>query len=233
MIDPPPPYRPGALARLGARVSPGIDEVLATVQSRSDAWHEANLRALEGSAPLWVALGDSTAQGIGASAYDKGYVGQLDRVLSARGRRHDIVNLALTGARLDDVLRRQLAMVHALDRRAAFVTCAAGSNDVLRLDAATLVNRRMRALLERLGALADDGATVAVATVPQGRNSLFARRLNDLIRREAPRHGLRVADVARTISGPFDEKVAADRFHPNDHGYADWTAAFLDALDAA
>ncbi|MDH3705806.1 MAG: SGNH/GDSL hydrolase family protein [Acidimicrobiia bacterium] len=234
MIDPPPPYRPGALARLGARVSPGIGQVLDTVQSRSNEWHEASVAALDGSSPLWVALGDSTAQGIGASAYDRGYVGQLGQVLTERGRRHDIVNLALTGARVDDVLERQLATLHRLPRSASLITCAIGSNDVLRVDTATVVNRRMRTLLARLRAVADDGGgTVIVATVPQGRNSLFARRLNELIRRDAPRHGLCVADVARTITGPFDQKVAADRFHPNDRGYADWTTAFVQALDQA
>jgi len=234
MIDPPPPYRPGALARVGARFSPGIGEVLNTVQVRSEEWHRSNLAALDGTDPLWAALGDSTTQGIGASAYNRGYVGQLQQALASSGRRHDIVNLARTGARVDDVLHRQLAALDALPRRPSLVTCAVGSNDVLRVDAAATANRRMRHLLARLRTVADSSdTTVVVATVPQGHNSYFARRLNHLIRREAPRYGLRVADVARTIRGPFDQKVAADRFHPNDRGYADWTAAFVDALDAA
>ncbi|MDH5238344.1 MAG: SGNH/GDSL hydrolase family protein [Acidimicrobiia bacterium] len=227
MIDPPPAYEPGVLARLGGRFSPGIQTVLDTVQKRSEQWHRANIEALSGTDPLWVALGYSTAQAIGASSMHEGYVGQLGRRLDAAGRPHDVVNLARTGARIDHVLHHQLEQLEQLTRPPALVTCAVGSNDVIRLDSALVVTGRMRNLLCRLGALE---STVVVATIPQGRSSWFARRANQLIRRDGPGHGLAVADVARSLRGPFEAKVAADRFHPNDAGYADWTEAFLGPL---
>ncbi|MGI9600605.1 MAG: SGNH/GDSL hydrolase family protein [Acidimicrobiales bacterium] len=227
MIDPPPRYNPGVMARVGSRFSPGILEVLDTVQDRSDEWHQRSITSLHGSDPLWVALGDSTAQGIGASSIDNGYVGQLRQRLADEDRPHDIVNLARTGARIDDVLQRQLLVLNSLPRQPALVTCAVGSNDVMRVDSAFWVTRRMRSLLARLGR---SDAQVVIATVPQGRNSIFARRLNDLIRTEAPRHGLAVADVARSLRGPWADKLANDRFHPNDDGYADWTTAFVSPL---
>lgn len=230
MLDPPPPYRPGRLARLAGRLSPGIDHVLATVPDRAEAWYRASLEALDGDQPLWLVLGDSTAQGIGSSSLGSGYVGQLRRRLHEAGRRLEVVNVARTGARIDDVRGRQLATLGGLTERPALITCSVGSNDVMQPGSAALAARRMRDLLGRLAHAAAGGTEVIVATVPQGTSSLFARRLNATIRREAPRHDIAVADVARTLTGPFAEKVARDRFHPNDRGYADWARAFLAPL---
>jgi lysophospholipase L1-like esterase len=36
---------------------------------------------------------------------------------------------------------------------------------------------------------------------------------------------------ARAAGPPWAGKFAADRFHPNDAGYADWVAAFTEALE--
>lgn len=227
MIDRPPPYQPGVLARLGGRFAPGILTVLDTVQARTDEWFDRSLAAVTGDDPLWVALGDSTAQGIGASSIEQSYVGQLRSRLASTGRHFDLVNLARTGARIDDVLGRQLDAVARLPRTPSLITCTVGSNDVMRFDSAAGAPRRMRKLLH---GLADIDADVIVATAPQGSSSFFARRLNAAIRSTAPALGIEVADVARTLRGPFDEKVAADRFHPNDRGYTDWAEAFLEPL---
>ena len=52
-----------------------------------------------------------------------------------------------------------------------------------------------------------------------------------MLRTEAPRRGFVVADVAAHYRPPLRDKVATDRFHPNGNGYADWAAAFVEALD--
>ena len=46
----------------------------------------------------------------------------------------------------------------------------------------------------------------------------------------AARHGLPVADLWAHTGAPWQGKYSADQFHPNDVGYADWAAAFLEAL---
>ena len=42
--------------------------------------------------------------------------------------------------------------------------------------------------------------------------------------------GLLVADVWTHTGPPWSRKLAADHFHPNEHGYEDWTAAFAEVL---
>jgi hypothetical protein len=50
-------------------------------------WQAHNDRVLTGDGPLWVVLGDSTAQGLGAPGPDHGYVGQVLTGLRQRALR--------------------------------------------------------------------------------------------------------------------------------------------------
>ena len=94
-------------------------------------WDASNATALTGPGPLWVALGDSTAQGIGATSPDEGYVGQLRRRLEAHDRRPwRVLNLSRSGARIRELLTDRLARLAALSETPGLVTCAAGANDL-------------------------------------------------------------------------------------------------------
>jgi lysophospholipase L1-like esterase len=209
--------------RVMRRVRPGIAATLAVEESWRRYWEESNERALRVDGPLWVALGDSTAQGIGASTPDSGYVGQL--LVRLRGRQQRpwrVVNLSVTGARLADVVRVQMPRLDDLGD-AELVTCAAGANDIIRFGFPR-VRQALHALIGRLpkGAL--------LATVPQGLLPRRTHELNRIVRAEAPAAGLRVVDVWAHTGPPWRGKYAADDFHPSDAGYADWCAAFAGAL---
>jgi lysophospholipase L1-like esterase len=190
---------------------PGVRRVRRQVEPYAAAWHAANRRALAAAGPLWIALGDSSAQGIGASAPERGYVGLVLAHLRARDPSWRVVNLSRSGARLAEVLGRQ---VPALDRLgpAALVTCSAGVNDLLRPG-------------RRHGAV--------VASLPRGLREARAARANALLRQEAERRGLTVADVWAHTGPPWGGRYAADHFHPSDLGHADWAAAFAEALGLA
>ncbi|MGH3167532.1 MAG: GDSL-type esterase/lipase family protein [Trebonia sp.] len=78
--------------------------------------------------PLWVALGDSTAQGLGASGPHGGYVGQtLNQLRRRTGQPWRVLNLSVSGALVRDVLTSQLPQLPAT---ADLVTCGVGANDV-------------------------------------------------------------------------------------------------------
>jgi lysophospholipase L1-like esterase len=83
---------------------------------------------------------------------------------------------------------------------------------------------RMREILGRL----PKGAVVA--TLPQGLRPTRAIEVNRVIRAEAPAAGMLVADVWAHTGPPWHGKFASDRFHPGTLGYADWAAAFAEAL---
>ena len=209
--------------RVMRRVRPGVAATLGESSEYRRYWEESNERARHEDGPLWVAVGDSTAQGLGASAPDRGYVGQLlVRLREAQRRPWRVLNLSVTGARVVDVARDQVPRVdEAGDPE--LVTCGAGANDVLRLGFRR-VTGGLRALIRAL----PRGAVIA--TVPQGLVPGRTRELNEIIRTEAPAAGLRVADTWAYTGAPWQGKYAADDFHPNDTGYRDWCAAFAAAI---
>lgn len=84
---------------------------------------------------LYVALGDSTAQGIGASGPERGYVGLVaQRLAVATGRPVQVLNLSRSGARVHDVVTEQLPRLAGLSPD--LVTVAVGANDLKQYDEA-------------------------------------------------------------------------------------------------
>jgi lysophospholipase L1-like esterase len=210
--------------RLLRVVLPGVREIHAQVAVYAQAWEEANGRAAAAEGDLWAVLGDSTAQGIGAPSFDKGYVGQLRDVLDERAPQPwRVVNFSRSGARAGDVLATQLPELDSLEPPPRLVTCAIGANDLLRAPVSRLESE-MRLIMARL----PRGAVVA--TLPQGLRPARAAVVNEIIRSEAPAAGLVVADVWAHTGPPWRGKLAVDGFHPGLTGYTDWARAFAEAL---
>ena len=213
-----------SVGKVARRVLPGVREVHAQVAVYARAWEQANDLALSGEGPLWVVLGDSTAQGIGAPAYDQGYVGQLRAVLDEHSPRPwRVLNLSRSGARAADVVATQLPRLEALDTAPDLVTCAIGANDMVPTPLPAVL-ASIREIIRRL----PQGAIIA--TVPQGLRPSRATVVNEMIRQEAPAAGLVVADVWAHTAPPWHGKLASDGFHPGALGYADWAKAFAEAL---
>ncbi|HEY5360341.1 MAG TPA: SGNH/GDSL hydrolase family protein [Streptosporangiaceae bacterium] len=148
---------PGPFVRAAGLALPGVRKVQAQVSSYAAAWQHSNAAALGAAGPLWVALGDSMTLGIGASAPDQGWVGQLGRRLTRDGEHYRIVNLAFSGARATDVLDRQLPTLRRLPQRPDLVPVLIGSNDTVR--------RSYRAALPTAYALLNDLGYAAMAAV--------------------------------------------------------------------
>ena len=193
-------------------------------------WDEQNERALTGrtgDGPLLVVLGDSAAQGVGASAPDRGWVGQvLGRLPERDGWPWRAVNLSRSGARTREVVDVQVPRLAEVTRRhdVALVVAVVGGNDATHTDAAT-----WRDDADDLLAALPPGAVVS--TVAQGWREAKVRPLNDHVRSSAAERGLRVADVWAHTGPPYRGRYA-DGFHPNDVGYAQWADAVLEALDS-
>lgn len=209
--------------RLMRTLRPGVAATLGLGSEYRQYWDESNERARHAEGPLWVVVGDSTAQGIGASAPDRGYVGQLlVRLRDEQHRPWRVVNLSATGARVADVAREQIPRIN--DAGAPeLVTCAAGANDVIRFGFRRVADA-LRGLIRALPPRA------VMATLPQGLLPGRTRELNQIIQVEAPAAGLRIADAWAHTGPPWQGKYAADDFHPNDAGYGEWCAAFAEAI---
>ena len=183
---------------------------------------------------LYVALGDSAAQGVGASAPDRGYVGLLAQRLRDRtGRPVEVVNLSRSGARIRDVLDTQLPALNALGRNPAVLTVGVGGNDMASYD-----RQVFAAAAERLMAALPAGAYVAdVPYFMHGRAERDAQQAADLLRSSASRHRLRPVALHATLRaqgwrGMFTQ-FAADWFHPNDRGHRVWADAFWQEIGRA
>jgi lysophospholipase L1-like esterase len=187
-------------------------------------------RGPSAAGPLWVVLGDSTAQGLGAPSPDGGYVGQVLEVLR---RRSDmpwrVLNLSVSGALIRDVLADQLPK---LPVSADLVTCGIGVNDILYTGPGKLF-ADLRALL----AAVPDHTVVLDLPLPTGCWGLIGRasvpyvaRINRTIHEVAAARGLPVAQVSSHFLPPWPGKFASDCFHPSYDGYRDWTRAVLAVL---
>ena len=212
---------------------PAVRAVQEQVQPYAVWWESQNRAAVSRSEPLWVALGDSMTQGIGASTPDRGWVGQLDGRLTRRGWEHRLVNLGVNGARVEDVLDRQLPTLEALtadarpadSRPAALVTVVIGSNDVV-------VSKHRRGLVGRFTELLDrlpDGALVSNLPNPHRE----ARTVDAMLRERADAGRLVLVDMRRDGPRSWRGRLASDKFHPNDRGYAEMATVVERAVDRA
>lgn len=217
---------PGLPARVGSLLFKGVREVEATRAPFADWWERRNRAALGQTGPLWVVLGDSTSQGIGASEPEAGYVPQVQiRLGEATGRPWRVLNLSITGAKMVDVVQRQLPALDALDVSPALVTSFIGANDLLvpwGIDGA-------REDAERLV----EGLPLGTVQSKAGGGPPARPKA------EAINQVLRDAEAAGHIRRfqPWDWPSmqgawAADRFHPNDTGYAHLTDAVWQAVRA-
>ena len=176
---------------------------------------------------LYVALGDSAAQGIGASRPDRGYVGLLATWLRQRtGRPVEVINLSKSGARISDVVDTQLPALAALGRAPDVLTVGIGGNDMASYDLENFATA-----VERLTAALPAGAYVAdVPYFMHGRWERNAQQAADLLRLSARRQGLRPVALHAALQAQgwrgMATQFAADWFHPNDRGYRVWAEAF-------
>lgn len=209
--------------RIG-RLRSGVRLMRTQAQSYAQHWDEGNRAVAARQGPLWVVLGDSAAQGVGAARADAGYVGQLRRQLEARdGVPWRVLNLSASGALIADVRAHQLPALPT--DGADLVTCAVGANDLVRLPLAR-IEADLCALIDELP------AGTVLATMPHGLGARRTARLNALVRQLAPAAGLGVADVWAHTSSRSRGDLAEDFFHPSEAGYARWAQAFAEVVAA-
>lgn len=188
----------------------GIAGIDAQNEPFANAWDASNEVALAQSGPLWVALGDSATQGVGASCWENGWVHNvLRRLQNHTGQPWRVVVLAMSGARLEDVTRRQIPVMQQLLPTPQLITCFAGSNDLVWRGG--------------LSPIIDD-ATELMQALPErcllSRLNGFGRRpeaINRVFSSVARKKQIDLFNIWKWPSGR--NAIAADRVHPNDLGY--------------
>ena len=198
----------GPFVRTASLLLPGVRRVQAQVEPYARAWEQHNREAAAASGPLWVVLGDSMSQGVGASAFDRGWVGQLAESLPE----HRLVNLSVYGGRVADVVERQIPAMESLGVTPDLVTVVIGSND--------LFSRRYRPLLPaslaQMLELLPRGSVVGSQPGGQPASLEFNRQVDEA----AAAEHVRVAEFRDPRMRSWRGRLSSDHFHPNDAGYA-------------
>ncbi|MBP1240205.1 acyl-CoA thioesterase-1 [Frigoribacterium sp. PvP120] len=193
------------------------------------AWWRA--RFDRGGALLYVAMGDSAAQGIGASSPARSYVGRLSAYIRRQGHTSlRVVNLSVSGSTTWLCRKDQLPKFEKYEPDV--VTVAIGANDIIAFDPESF-EKNIRVIYGALPSHAIVGDLPAM-WIPDREKKLV--EANRIVRRVADEFGLTVAPLYATTrkQGFFRtyRNSAGDLFHPNDRGYRVWASAFEPAVAA-
>ncbi|GGI45495.1 lysophospholipase L1-like esterase [Agromyces flavus] len=181
---------------------------------------------------LYVALGDSAAQGIGASRPDHSYVGVLARLIrDTTARTVRVVNLSVSGATVGLAVQDQLPKLAKY--RPDVMTVAIGANDIAHWDPEAF-ERDLATVLDAVP------PHTLVADLPFfyfPQNERKVAVANDIVRRLVEARGLTLVRLHRETRLRGFRRMfthfANDWFHPNDHGYRVWADAFRPPLLAS
>jgi len=179
----------------------------------------------------YVAIGDSTAQGIGASRPNHSYVGflaaRIRKQIAPRTLR--VSNFAVSGGTVRIAIDVQLPKLAKTSPD--ILTVAIGANDMANFDA-TRFEADVRELFAALPAHAIVADLPSFYFLPAEKNVV---RANTIVRAVAAEHGFSVVDLHRRTRRQglwgVSTQFAGDLFHPNDRGYRIWAATFAPEID--
>jgi lysophospholipase L1-like esterase len=183
---------------------------------------------------LYVALGDSTVEGVGATSTAATYPARLFTRLRAVYPRAGVVNLGVAGATSADVVNSQLE--RAIVMRPKLVTLSVGPNDITDQVPVAEYEANMGTIFRRF--FGETGTVVVVNLLPdlavtprfRGRDgerevARLTVEFNAALLRQARLYAVEVVDLYKPSQVEVPrrpELLAADGYHPSDLGYARW-----------
>ncbi len=195
--------------------------LLLSVKSHKNFWE---LKANESGEITYLALGDSAAQGIGASSPMRGYVGIIAKRLEQKtGKTVRIVNLSVTGATMSDYLSEQASKIKDID--ADFVTIEIGANDIPGFE-----ENKFRSEFKQVISSLPDGTYISNMPLFNSRPSSTSKAelASTVIEEELKASPeMNFVDLQKqTSENKSIFGFAPDLFHPNNISYKNWADAF-------
>ena len=179
----------------------------------------------------FVAIGDSTIEGIGATHSEKSFAHLIFEVLRQENKHAKYHNLGKSGAKVIDVLKAQLA--DALDLKPNLVLISVGANDLRHRTKLSDFERDIGYLVETFKNRT--GAKVIINSIPDLSHlkviPFFVRfyvrsqvkKFNSILQKQAELHNAIYVDLhrgSRLLAKKYPEMISADGLHPSDIGYA-------------
>jgi acyl-CoA thioesterase I len=187
---------------------------------------------MKSGAIVYVALGDSTGSGVGATT-GGGYVARLFKRVSDQRPGSELVNLCVSGATSADVLRGQLQP--GVDKSPQLVTVGIGINDIghgFKIDQfAKNYEQILTTLKEKTQAeivVSNIPDVSSAPRIPASLRSEYQRQIimfNQRLQEIARRQGVTIFDVFTITQRELPahpEYFSNDGFHPSDQGYELW-----------
>jgi acyl-CoA thioesterase I len=194
---------------------------------------------MKSGAIVYVALGDSTGSGVGAR--NGGYVARLHQRLFEQRQGSELLNLCVSGATTEDVLRGQLK--RGVERSPDLVTLGIGINDIghgFTIEQfAQNYEEILRTLKEKTQAaivvtnIPDISSAPRIPVAMRSEYQQQIARFNERLEEIARRHDVTVFDIysiTRRDLPSHPEYFSADGFHPSDEGYELWATEMWPTL---
>lgn len=213
---PMPRRKTGVLSTTLSKVSPAVRRVEDQREPHAEFWDAWNRAAVKADGPLWIALGDSTSQGIGAVDPLDGWIPQvLERLRSSTGDPWRIINLSMTGAQFSDIAHVQLVRLAELvdaGHNATLTTHLAGANNLMAPNTWPSALGDLRTILRAM----PEHSVVARVGVSSPFNSLLARRFTGAIERAGQEKSF---ELFWPWDWPSRDGMGEDKWHPGPKGY--------------
>lgn len=190
----------------------------------------------------YVAAGDSTAVGQGASDVAHTYPYQVAEHLAQNGATVNYSNVAVGGAETEDVITAQLPKIIAADPDV--VTISVGANDMTHLHTNASILANDKTIIDTL--LQQTNAQIYIMDIPNFYAATLLppwyvkilefkiRSLNpELLALDQSRvHVIDIHNYGWSQYPNLAATVSSDQFHPNDLGYQNWANAFIASLQS-
>lgn len=193
---------------------------------------------------IYVALGDSTVEGVGASAPHRSYTGILHAAIKEKKKMVTYHNLGIKGATVSDVIRDQLQKAIVL--QPDLITISIGANDIRARKRAKTFEKELTSLIKELqtntnayiviNTIPDLSLTPAIPRYLKKYCKYMAIRFNNKIKKVSDDLAISFVDLfyySRSVLIQFPEAIAGDGFHPSDFGYAIWANTMIPQIDKA
>lgn len=177
---------------------------------------------------VYVALGDSTAVGVGASSPKNSYIGIIaQNIQTTTEKSVKIVNLAQPGKHIKDVIENQVPQLSQY--HPDLVTISVGANDINSNEDIATINQNIDALIEVLPS-GSYFAEIPSFIDPQKNSKIM--KINQHLNEVAGGTGVHVVPMYQAtekVKNDFSY-LDFDFFHPNDRGYKLWADTFLNEI---
>ncbi len=187
---------------------------------------------------VYVAIGDSSVEGLGASHPDRSYTGIIYQQLKLTLKNTQYHNLGKAFAKVNDVIENQLDKTIAL--KPDLITISVGTNDIIKKTSFKEFEKELFHLLSNLKT--NTTADIVINTIPDLTNApvvprhmrlagkVILSRVNNIIRKQAKACDVRLVDLyetSRIFTRSYPEVLSEDGFHPSDFGYAIWANTII------